>query len=79
MRLIVTSLVRVPASLRPAAHGGALQGEWGAFLLWRQADGPRGLFGGKSGRRDEGTVFVAGGTGRLGARIVRQLLLQGFK
>jgi FlaA1/EpsC-like NDP-sugar epimerase len=24
-------------------------------------------------------VFVAGGTGRLGARIVRQLLLQGLK
>ena len=27
---------------------------------------------------DSQTVFVAGATGRLGARIVRQLLLQGF-
>ena len=27
---------------------------------------------------DDQTVFVAGATGRLGARIVRQLLLQGF-
>lgn len=29
--------------------------------------------------RDASTVFVAGATGRLGARIVRELLGQGFK
>lgn len=76
-----------------AASSGACQGrsrphgtqmtaapsEMPAGALVRQADGPRGLFGGASGRRDQGTVFVAGGTGRLGARIVRQLLQQGLK
>lgn len=30
------------------------------------------------GRRDNKTVFVAGGTGRLGARIVRELVNKGF-
>eukprot|EP00891_Asterochloris_glomerata_P001297 jgi/Astpho2/1297/Aster-06173 len=30
--------------------------------------------GGRAGRRDPNTVFVAGSTGRLGARIVRELL-----
>ena len=34
---------------------------------------------GAQSRIDSETVFVAGATGRLGARIVRQLLLQGFK
>lgn len=45
----------------------------------RGKKGPRGLFGGKSGRRDESTVFVAGATGRAGVRIVRQLVQQGLK
>ncbi|KAK9791631.1 hypothetical protein WJX73_009116 [Symbiochloris irregularis] len=38
----------------------------------------KGGFLGFGGRRDAKTVFVAGGTGRLGARIVRELLMKGL-
>ena len=39
----------------------------------------RGSDSGKGSALDNSTVFVAGATGRLGARIVRELLSQGFK
>lgn len=69
--------------------GGGLLGELGAALSSGTQKLTAGLgagtqklkSGGSSsgGALDNSTVFVAGATGRLGARIVRELLAQGFK
>lgn len=59
-------------------------GEGGTIRLRVGGDAPAsntsgGIFGTRKGKQDPMTVFVAGSTGRLGIRIVRELAAAGFK